>query len=164
MSNARDIRESIKVLANSQAVRIEAAEVVSADARNGCTVELLDSGLRVHNVRLRATNTADTGLITVPAEGSQVLIAKADRRSFWIILLETELEQLSLKIGNTEAVIDADGYKLERSGENLIALLDELLTAIQQLTVTTGVGPSGVPINLSAFIDLQTRLSKLDAS
>lgn len=53
-------------------------------------------------------------------------------------------------------------YKVNNGGgETLHKILKETLEAIQALTVTTAMGPSGTPINISTFVSLGTRLETL---
>ena len=40
----------------------------------------------------------------------------------------------------------------------LCSILSSFLTATGQITVATGVGPSGIPINLSSFVDLKGKV------
>lgn len=126
-----------------------------------CQIEIKGRPTR-YQVRLRSVITSDTGFICIPAVGSRVLVAliENDAQSSFIVAT-SDLEALQVKIGNSFANITADGFIVERGGESLKKLLNDLLKAIQQLTVTTPAGPSGVPVNLSAFVDLQTRLSNI---
>lgn len=67
--------------------------------------------------------------------------------------------EVTVKTGETTLKAATGGLTLTRSGSGLKKTLDDLLTAIQKLTVTTGVGPSGPPINIQDFIKVQTDLS-----
>lgn len=66
---------------------------------------------------------------------------------------------VTVKAGETTLKAATGGLTLTRSGSGLKKTLTDLLTAIQKLTVTTGVGPSGPPINIADFIKVQTDLS-----
>ena len=46
-------------------------------------------------------------------------------------------------------------------GETLQGLLEETLDAITQITVPTGVGPSGPPVNAAAFTSIRSKLSTM---
>ena len=68
--------------------------------------------------------------------------------------------QTKLKIKNNEISITSD--KIEIKGlESLKTILDDLITQITMLTVPTGVGPSGVPINSAAFTAIKSRLNNV---
>jgi hypothetical protein len=93
------------------------------------------------------------------------------------VALFSEVDKVLLTSGSLELTIDPDkvelkkgeailkqteaGFTMTRSGEGLKKLLEDLITAITQLTVTTGVGPSGAPINAAAFNAIKNRLGNL---
>jgi hypothetical protein len=64
-------------------------------------------------------------------------------------------------IGNTVLTITPAGYNVVCGSESLTKILTDLLTAISNLTVETPSGNSSVPVNLTDFNDLKTRLSNL---
>lgn len=70
-----------------------------------------------------------------------------------------EAEALTLLSDQATVKITTGGLTLKKGGSGLKKTLDDLLTAIQQLTVTTGVGPSGPPINIADFQKVQQDLS-----
>lgn len=57
--------------------------------------------------------------------------------------------------------LDEDKFTIKNNITDLRAELDALLTAIQALTVTTPVGPSGPPINIADFIQVQNNINQL---
>jgi phage baseplate assembly protein gpV len=66
--------------------------------------------------------------------------------------------------GNTALVIEgtADCKITIRNGaEDIASLITELLTAIKSITVSTGTGPSGTPINAAEFAALETKFASL---
>lgn len=70
-----------------------------------------------------------------------------------------ETETLTLLSDQTTVKITTGGLTLRKGGSGLKKTLGDLLTAIQKLTVTTGVGPSGPPINVADFQRVQQDLS-----
>ena len=70
-----------------------------------------------------------------------------------------EAEVLTLLSDQTTVKITTGGLTLRKGGSGLKKTLGDLLTAIQKLTVTTGVGPSGPPINIADFQRVQQDLS-----
>lgn len=70
-----------------------------------------------------------------------------------------EAEALTLLSDQTTVKITTGGLTLTKGSSGLKKTLDDLLTAIQKLTVTTGVGPSGPPINIADFVKVQQDLS-----
>lgn len=81
-----------------------------------------------------------------PAVGAQVLIGLVENR-----LTDTFLI-------SADKVIH---FRLATEQENMLTYMQDLLTAIMQLTVPTPAGPSGVPINLPQFQQLAQRLPNL---
>ncbi|MFT5890158.1 MAG: hypothetical protein ACI9Y7_000247 [Dokdonia sp.] len=91
-------------------------------------------------------------------------------------LLENELtvttdqgNGYSASIKTDEVLFNKDGlnfklddkFTLKNDVTDLRAELDALLSAIQALTVTTPVGPSGPPINIADFIQVQNNINQL---
>ncbi|KAA6327236.1 hypothetical protein EZS27_023761 [termite gut metagenome] len=70
-----------------------------------------------------------------------------------------EAEALTLVSDQAAIKITTGGLTLKKGGSGLKNTLNDLLTAIQKLTVPTGVGPSGPPINLADFTKVQQDLS-----
>lgn len=70
-----------------------------------------------------------------------------------------EAEALTLLSEQATIKISTGGLTLTKGSSGLKKTLDDLLTAIQKLTVTTGVGPSGPPINITDFQKVQQDLS-----
>lgn len=73
--------------------------------------------------------------------------------------LVMDKDKLQVTQGDSNLTITKNGFTVNKGGSGLKKTLDDLLTAIQKLTVTTNVGPSGVPINLSEFQQIQQDLS-----
>lgn len=68
---------------------------------------------------------------------------------------------MTIKNGETEWIITREGHTVKKSSETLKKILTDLLDAILQLTVTTPMGPSGVPINAATFTQIKQRLPQL---
>lgn len=75
------------------------------------------------------------------------------------VTVTADKDKVIVQAGETTLKTAAGGLTLTRAGSGLKKTLNDLLTAIQKLTVTTGVGPSGPPINMADFIKVQTDLS-----
>lgn len=61
----------------------------------------------------------------------------------------------------TELIIGRDGFVIKRSTETLKKIISDLIDQIVELTVTTPNGPSGTPINATAFTAIKNRLPNL---
>lgn len=75
------------------------------------------------------------------------------------LILDTDKVEI-IKGENTHIVLTDKGISIEKGEFGLKKTLDRLLSAIQQLTVTTNVGPSGTPINSLVFQQIQRELDK----
>lgn len=124
-----------------------------------CTVARVDAP-DLLDVRLNAFDDDLQSYVTiVPAVGSVVLVGAVDGQSQDRVVLSTsEVEKVIWKCGETRLVFDQGGWEIARQGESLKKILTDLIDAITQVTVTTGTGPSGVPINLPAFTAIKQRL------
>lgn len=69
-----------------------------------------------------------------------------------------EAESLTMVSGQTTVRITTGGLTLKKGGSGLRKTLEGILDGICQLTVPTGVGPSGVPINSAAFQKIKADL------
>jgi len=139
-----------------------AGKVASTDTRTmTCHVDLEARPTR-YEVRLRAVVSDDTGLVAVPKEGSMVLVAMVDNMPQSSFVVATgELEKIQATIGESYMELTAQGMIMKRGGESLKKLLSDTYAAIQAMTVTTPAGPSGPPINIADFINLQSRLNNI---
>jgi hypothetical protein len=54
-----------------------------------------------------------------------------------------------------------DKFKISAGGKNLLTELNNLIDEIGKITVTTPMGPSGVPINLTQITKIKTTLGEL---
>ena len=71
---------------------------------------------------------------------------------------------IELKTGVGTFLLGNDGKITMGNGAiELLDIIDKLIDAINKLTVPTGVGPSGVPINLAEFAALKTQLGFIKA-
>lgn len=61
----------------------------------------------------------------------------------------------------TKLTMSNSGYKIEAGGQELGAVLKEILINILSMTVTTKDGPSGTPLNFVAFQNDYTKLTEI---
>ena len=69
-----------------------------------------------------------------------------------------DADKLTITADNTTVKASTTGVTITRGGSGLKKTLDDMLTAIQALTVTTPHGPSGTPINSAKFASIQADL------
>ncbi len=142
-----------------------------------CSV-LFDDELEYTDVRLRSViDSAKQGFCFIPKVGSRIMVGRIANSEQLFVALFSEVDKVLLTSGSLELTIDQDklelkkgeailkqteaGFTMIRSGEGLKKILEDLITAITQLTVPTGVGPSGMPINAAAFTAIKNRIGNL---
>lgn len=69
-----------------------------------------------------------------------------------------EADKLTVTADSTTIKISTAGVTITRGGSGLKKTLDDMLTAIQALTVTTPHGPSSPPVNSAKFASIQADL------
>lgn len=153
----QEIRRAMREFIQDQLEDDIYATVKSVDeATLTCEVEF-DSTTRP-GVLLRSTTDADTGFILVPTVGSKVLISTiAETRSY--ISMYSQVDKVISTIDSAVFSHTADGFKMENGSSGLKKTLEDLCIAIGALTVTTNMGPSGVPINKASFDQIKSDLS-----
>lgn len=102
-----------------------------------------------------AKDTYDTDsherIIELPSSGTLTLtIGNAS--------VEVSNTSCTIKVGATEHTLTAQGHTIKMT-ESLKAVLEEIVQAVMALTVPTGVGPSGPPINIASFAAALGKLS-----
>jgi len=93
------------------------------------------------------------GDTTLTVDGDSTTLKKGDQVS-----IDIDDKGMAVKAGDALIRATTGGLTFSRNSSGLKKTLDELLTAIKALTVTTGVGPSGPPINLAQFEKIQQDL------
>lgn len=151
-------------------------KVISVNKNNfTCKVEF-NENIYVDDVKLQALESFNEGIVVIPEENSYVLVGKILNSDQYFILAYTSIEKILIKIKNTELITSDEGIKfkfkntellindyisVKTTNESLLELLANLIDLIMQLTVPTGTGPSGTPINASLFNQLKQRLNNI---
>ena len=134
-----------------------------------CDATPVDGTAQVKKVRLKAYNSGDKGIVIKPKKGSFVLIIFLTKIDAFVALMD-EVDSIQYKIGDETFLMDKDGlsmdmgtgkYEIKNTQESLKKLINDLNNAIMQLTVTTGTGPSGTPINIASFQQIAQRIPNL---
>lgn len=112
-----------------------------------------------YEVPLRVLSGSQASFIEIPKVGTNCVVVFRDANMGRPYILEVhECTKILVKIGTSTMTINESGFLMSRGSSGLKKTLSDLIDAISQLTVTTGVGPSGVPINLSTFTQIKTDL------
>lgn len=139
-----------------------------------CTINT--GSVRYEDVRLYSVVKANLqGFCFIPRIGSTVLAARIDGSNELLVVMFSEIDKVLFTVADVALQVDKDaclakagnstvritpaGITITRSGAGLKKTLDDLLTAIQKLTVPTAVGPSSTPVNIADFIKIQQDLN-----
>ena len=135
-------------------------KVITVDAANKiCDVEPIDGSAELFDIPYSADVQGD-GLVLHPKKDSNVLVVFLDKHNAQICNV-SELDKLYLKIGGVEFRIDNSGFVIKKGNDTLVKILDDLLLQIKMIIVPTNVGPSGNPLNATAFDAIKNRFHNL---
>lgn len=126
-----------------------------------CTCQLDVGGQVFEHVSLKSIIKNDTGMVLYPKINSVVYANFMPDSQRLIVVAFDELESFHVKIEDMEVSGNRDGVVLRRGNESLKSILAATYDAILSMTVTTGVGPSGTPVNFQQFQQLKDRLNNL---
>ena len=151
----------------------------SVDVENGvCSVilDVNDDSVATGGVTLNTVILNQNGMLLIPADNSHVLVAEVNGPSMLTLIKCSNLLNVKILMGNTrvsvtdgEVSVDINGSHLtvndklsySNGSGSLKTVMDNILTHIQALTVSTGTGPSSVPVNVADFAADQSDLDNL---
>ena len=159
--NAAKITTGLKALTEKD-YEIVSGTVVSVDADSG-TMSVLITGYDdpIEGVMLNAVTENANGFLLIPEVNSHVIIGSVDGPGAYFLVRASNLQKAIVTIGSTSYTMDASGHKIKHGSDTLAQIMSDLLDALLQMTVTTGTGPSGTPINSTTFTAIKNRLTTL---
>jgi hypothetical protein len=124
-----------------------------------CDVVPVDDDLApIKQVRL---NAHKEGLIITPAIDSIVLVVMITENDGFVGMF-SEIEKIQFAdINGFEYSIEKGKLSVKNKDYSLRKAFDDIIASIGKLTVTTGVGPSGIPINIADFNMIGQNLNKI---
>ena len=181
MTKAEQIREALKALLG------DGNSFESAAVLNGIVLTVKEKsadvevdGLVYYDVQLQAiADGSGKSFLCYPKQNTKCLIANIEHGERYYMLASDEVEKIVADIQGGKMVLDSDGFQYEKgnatfsvnngkvtikSGSNSLGdLIDELLTAILSLTVTTTTptNPTSTPINFADFATLKIKFKSL---
>lgn len=161
MSAEKKLEDALRRL-RSSGETVFSAKVKSVDKKAGtCVID--DGELELTDVRLSAAITQrESWCYLFPAPGSSVLVSTlGGALENLVITAVSDVEEIHLKHETMEVVANADGLHIARGGEDFGKLIGLLIDEINKITVPTGTGPSGVPVNAAAFGQLKQKFAKV---
>lgn len=106
-------------------------------------------GLEFYDVLLGVGTTA-----VKPVIGTDCLIAiiEGDEATAFMLYAD-EAEEVYLKSGSTELIVNTEGCHISRESENLMSVLSDLISEVQKIVVVVGTNPDIVTLE-----EIKTRL------
>lgn len=160
MSTIKDIFSEMK---QGVPVQVVVAKVESVDKKSSTCDLVVEGRADRPEARLRAVmDSSATGLIILPKKGSYVLaglIGNKPESSF--VCGYSDIDEVFIDIPSSQMRVDKNGFLIKTGSNSLSGLISDLLDALMKLTVTTGTGPSGTPININDFITLKQKFNQL---
>lgn len=150
--------------------RGDEAHMMQGKAENvsdtGCDVRLTGSDdLVLTAVQYTATDGNASGFRLVPVEGTNVLVdfMGNDINSPYLVAMDEIAKVLVLASGAELCIDEAGKVTLANSGASLKEIMEDMVSMVKQLTVSTGVGPSGTPLppTITAAGQIEGKISAL---
>ena len=177
--NASRIRSGIRALTDRPFEIVSGKVVPGSVDMSGYTISIQpsDDGEPIEGVMLSTVTGNGHGTILIPKDDSNVIVGTVDGPGVWTIIKASELTKaiisiegvqyemdntlVSINIGNVTFNVGTSVFKMSAGSESLYGILHDLLTGLTVLTVDVSSVASTVPVNVSTFSDLLTRLNNL---
>lgn len=156
------IKEALKILTQSGAeiyCKICTVDAIDEAART-VDVSPLDESAPILGVNLQANQTLKEGIVLFPVKGSYVVVSFLNPAAA-VVVMFSEIDRIKV-VTQSDIEIEAGGKITVKNGSyDLLSAFNDLFAAIAKLTVTTGVGQSGTPINAVEFEQVKQKINKL---
>lgn len=157
----------------------EMALPAKVDAVNDKLIDVTTvDGDQLYGIRLQASEKA-TSFIE-PQQGSWVIIAPLHGQNAYVVVSFSAIERVVIEAKKIEEKVEtwhaeadefavdsekvrfqSSTFAFDNNKTGLKSILADLVSALKALTVTTGTGPSGTPINISQFIKVEQQINNL---
>jgi hypothetical protein len=154
MSKEREITRQLKKLMENE-IQTFPAKVTAID-KDEKTITVIDRhSIEYDDVRLSSIIEGGDKIVSYPKQDSWVLVSIINNvENELFVTAFSEVEEIEGKIATTEYIINADGFKIDRDGENLkevhndlIAEIGKLCDELAKVVVSIGVTPNVPAIN-----------------
>lgn len=110
-----DLRNIIRQLAQPDGETVALVCTVDAVDKTARTIDCtpINEGAPLLGVNLQANQEADFGLCLFPEKGSYVVVGFVADGAAGVVLLTEKIESAEIVIGDTSAVMDADGCRID---------------------------------------------------
>ena len=156
-----DIKDQLgKFAAKHGPTAIIPVTVTAINEDDTVAVEFSDDSV-IDDVRLRSVVKDGNKVLIIPTVGSVVLVGRIENSEEYVVLAVEEISEIKYVIGDTTFSMTDAGFLIQRGTETNKKLLQDILSRIEELTVPTNTGPSGVPLNKAAFTAIKNRVQNL---
>lgn len=124
-----DIRNIIRQLAQPDGETVALVCTVDAVDEKARTIDCtpLNEGAPLLGVNLQANQGADCGIWLYPEVGSFVIVGFVAEGAAGVVLSTDKIKQAEIVIGNTSAVIDADGCRIKTANMSADINADDII-------------------------------------
>lgn len=155
-----DIKDQLGQFSSKYGPKVLRTATVTAINNNDTVAIQLPNGREVDDARLRAVVASGNKVVLVPKINSTVIVGMLENSDEFVVLGVSEVTGLKCVIDTVTVEVDNTGVLIQRGTDSLKKVLQDLITAINALTVPTAVGPSGTPINATSFTSISTRINQ----
>ncbi len=139
----------------------EFSSVISMDVNSGVgVVSMTSSDSSGGSMTIKSTSPNNTSKVTVKDTGEIFIVADES--------LDININGNSIKLSAKEGIFTIESDKVVMNGneamvkgDTLKSLLTDLVSAIQNITVTAAGSPSSPPLNAATFVEIGSKLTNI---
>ncbi len=160
MDSKENIRKAFKNMTGKNPVQIFWAKITEINETNEtCSAKALVSNLEYSDILLSINKS---GIVEIPEVNSKILCGIIENNKASVFVIKTEKTDKIIIRNSGDYILSFDGkIEIKNNTGDLKTIISDLINAIKIITVPTGVGPSGVPINVVQFDAVLQKLNLL---
>lgn len=124
---------------------IRFGEAIQINDDDTIQVELLD-GAVIPDVRLKPLISDGNYVIVSPVVNTSVLIAAIENSDEYVLLCCDQPEEVRIKIGQTELIVNSTGVKMQKGGDSIKDILTLIIDAVTPIAVLYGNNPDYIKL------------------
>jgi hypothetical protein len=157
---SRALKEHVKEALSSEKIYSTICKVISVDeSKRTCQLEPIN-GDAERKGRLQASLELTEGVYIKPVVNSYVQLTYINNIT-GIITSYSEIESIETKTNGGGYFSINTKLSLSNDDTDLKTILEDLISAIKNITVPTPAGTSGTPLNVAEFISVEQEIDKL---
>jgi hypothetical protein len=161
MTTFATVREGFKKIAESHGPAVSnIAKVKSVNETKATCVMEDEDGQEIFDVRLKPVLTDSKSILILPKVGSFVLAVRVEDDDDWMIIGYEEITKIGYYLNDVEIEFK-EKVHVKANGQNLATLIDDLFTAIGNMSFSTPDGVTTALINATEFEAIKQRFNQL---